>query len=180
MPRETSWQDPRGVWHTQEPLHNPHLPNNICISDCGWGELSVLLFVQVEMRSYASRNQLAVSQRQVADALELEWDRRYLTVLGVANKRLYEFRLQTQNTTYEKNKVRRAREVQGSSLASFSEDARVTFLSASPVDWACTQWETHRHAPVHMPTCSVYMVYVNVLYSHRCRGWFYVCGEKGI
>jgi hypothetical protein len=61
--------------------------------------------MQIEMKSYASRNQLAVSQKQVDEALELEWDRRYVTVLGVANRRLYEFRLQTLNSTYEKDEV---------------------------------------------------------------------------
>jgi hypothetical protein len=30
----------------------------------------------------------------------LEWDRRLLTTLGVANKRLYELRLQTDSRTY--------------------------------------------------------------------------------
>lgn len=57
------------------------------------------------MKSYASRNQLAVSQKQVDEALELEWDRRYLTVLGVANKRLYEFRLQTLSSSLDEDKV---------------------------------------------------------------------------
>ena len=61
--------------------------------------------LQLEARSYASRNQLAVSQREIDAGTELEWDRRYITVLGVANKRLYEFRLQTARDTYEKAKV---------------------------------------------------------------------------
>lgn len=61
--------------------------------------------MQIQMKSYASRNQLAVSQKQVDEALELEWDRRYLTVLGVANKRLYEFRLQTLSSTFDEDKV---------------------------------------------------------------------------
>jgi len=46
-----------------------------------------------------------VSQRQIEAAMELEWDRRYITVLGVANKRLYEFRLQTAQETYPSAKV---------------------------------------------------------------------------
>ena len=33
--------------------------------------------------------------------MELEWDRRYLAVLGVAGRRLYEFRLQASSATYE-------------------------------------------------------------------------------
>jgi len=56
--------------------------------------------LELEAKSFASRNQLAVSQRQIEAAMELEWDRRYITVLGVANKRLYEFRLQTAQETY--------------------------------------------------------------------------------
>ena len=63
--------------------------------------------MQLEAKSYASRNQLAVSQKQIDAAMELEWERRYITVLGVANKRLYEFRLQTSKDAYEAAKVRR-------------------------------------------------------------------------
>ncbi|GAB4816689.1 hypothetical protein N2152v2_003735 [Parachlorella kessleri] len=62
--------------------------------------------IQLRAKSYASRNQLAVSQREVDSAVELEWDRRYLTVLGAANKRLYQFRLQTSTATYEKDEGR--------------------------------------------------------------------------
>ena len=61
--------------------------------------------MQLEAQSYGSRNQLAVSQKQIDAAMELEWDRRYITVLGVANKRLYEFRLQTANESYDQAKV---------------------------------------------------------------------------
>ena len=60
------------------------------------------------MKSYASRAQLAVTQAEIDAALELEWDRRLITVLGSANNRLYEFRLQTANSTYETSKVRHA------------------------------------------------------------------------
>ena len=35
-----------------------------------------------------------MTQAEVEQGVELEWDRRYLAVLGVAGKRLYEFRLQ--------------------------------------------------------------------------------------
>jgi hypothetical protein len=38
----------------------------------------------------------------------LQWDRQYLALLGVANKRLYQLRLQTSTATYEKDEVRRA------------------------------------------------------------------------
>ena len=57
------------------------------------------------MISYASRAQLAVTQAEIDRAMELEWDRRLITVLGAANNRLYEFRLQTANSTYETSKV---------------------------------------------------------------------------
>ena len=62
--------------------------------------------MQVRMKSYASRAQLAVTQAEIDAATELEWDRRLITVLGSANNRLYEFRLQTANSTYETSKVR--------------------------------------------------------------------------
>lgn len=32
---------------------------------------------------------------------QLEWERHYLTTLGVANKRLYEFRIQTSEAAYK-------------------------------------------------------------------------------
>lgn len=60
--------------------------------------------LQVRVTSYASRNQLAVTQKEIDQGTELEWDRRLITVLGAANNRLYEFRLQTANSTYEANK----------------------------------------------------------------------------
>ena len=59
--------------------------------------------VQMEVQSFASRNQLAVTQTEIDKAFELEWDRRLITVLGAANNRLYEFRLQTANSAYEAN-----------------------------------------------------------------------------
>ena len=68
------------------------------------------MFMQVRMKSYASRAQLAVTQAEIDAATELEWDRRLITVLGSANNRLYEFRLQTANATYEANKVRHVTE----------------------------------------------------------------------
>uniref|UniRef100_A0A0F7CYP5 PsbP-domain protein 1 n=1 Tax=Cypripedium formosanum TaxID=53042 RepID=A0A0F7CYP5_9ASPA len=49
--------------------------------------------VEVNIKSYANNNELAVMpQDRIA---RLEWDRRYLSVLGVGNNRLYELRLQT-------------------------------------------------------------------------------------
>jgi len=62
--------------------------------------------IQTRVKSYASRNQLAVTQTEIDQGIELEWDRRFLTVLGVANKRLYSWRLQTSNTVFEKDPER--------------------------------------------------------------------------
>ena len=55
---------------------------------------------QVRAASYASRNQLAVSQAEIDAGMEVEWERRYLSVLGVANRRLYELRIQTSEATW--------------------------------------------------------------------------------
>ncbi|XAR73093.1 hypothetical protein NMG60_11006935 [Bertholletia excelsa] len=62
--------------------------------------------VEVNMKSYANNNELAVMpQDRIA---RLEWDRRYLSVLGVENKRLYELRLQTPENVFaeEENDLR--------------------------------------------------------------------------
>ena len=50
---------------------------------------------QVILRSYASRSQLAVTEEERQKSVELEWERKLFTVIGVANKRKYEFRLQS-------------------------------------------------------------------------------------
>lgn len=58
------------------------------------------------MSSYANNNQLAVMpESRVA---KLEWSRRYLSVLGVENSRLYELRLQVPERMLEleKNELR--------------------------------------------------------------------------
>uniref|UniRef100_A0A1D2A4H4 PsbP C-terminal domain-containing protein n=3 Tax=Auxenochlorella protothecoides TaxID=3075 RepID=A0A1D2A4H4_AUXPR len=57
--------------------------------------------IRLRARSYASRNQLAVSQREIDAGTELEWDRQYLTVLGTANGRLYSMRLQAPMSAVE-------------------------------------------------------------------------------
>lgn len=62
--------------------------------------------IQTRVKSYASRNQLAVSQEEIDQGIVLEWDRIYLTVLGVANKRLYSFRLQASAKDFEKDSER--------------------------------------------------------------------------
>nr|CAD1816870.1 unnamed protein product [Ananas comosus var. bracteatus] len=49
--------------------------------------------VEVNIKSYASNNELAVMPQDRVQ--RLEWNRRYLSVLGVENKRLYELRLQS-------------------------------------------------------------------------------------
>ncbi|KAK9136634.1 hypothetical protein Sjap_007228 [Stephania japonica] len=62
--------------------------------------------VEVNIKSYANNNELAVMpQDRIA---RLEWDRRYLSVLGVANNRLYELRLQTPENVFleEENDLR--------------------------------------------------------------------------
>ncbi|XP_078180183.1 photosystem II reaction center PsbP family protein isoform X2 [Carex rostrata] len=62
--------------------------------------------VEVNIKSYASNNELAVMPEDRVQ--KLEWDRRYLSVLGVENKRLYELRLQTPEKvfTMEENDLR--------------------------------------------------------------------------
>lgn len=50
--------------------------------------------VALTLRSRASRNQLAVSQASIDAGQEIEWERSYRTVLGVAGGRRYEMRLQ--------------------------------------------------------------------------------------
>ncbi|CAL5222793.1 g5209 [Coccomyxa viridis] len=57
--------------------------------------------IQVRVRSFASRNQLAAYPSERNKGQELEWERRYVTVLGAANKRLYQFRLQSLDKTFE-------------------------------------------------------------------------------
>ena len=62
--------------------------------------------LETRVKSYASRNQLAVTQTEIDEGITLEWDRRYLTILGVANKRLYSLRLQTSSKVFEKDPER--------------------------------------------------------------------------
>eukprot|EP00775_Hariotina_reticulata_P011772 gene11772-11917_t len=56
--------------------------------------------IDVRMTSYASRNPYVATQGEVLSQYGLEWDRRLMTTLGVANQRLYELRLQTSSSTY--------------------------------------------------------------------------------
>ena len=61
---------------------------------------------QVNIKSYANNNELAVMPQE--RVVRLEWNRRYLSVLGVVNNRLYELRLQTPENVFveEENDLR--------------------------------------------------------------------------
>lgn len=63
--------------------------------------------VEANIKSYAANNELAVMPEE--RVVRLEWDRRYLSVLGVENNRLYELRLQAPESVFreEENKLRR-------------------------------------------------------------------------
>ncbi|XP_074571705.1 psbP domain-containing protein 1, chloroplastic isoform X2 [Curcuma longa] len=63
--------------------------------------------VEVNIKSYASYNELAVMPQDRQQ--QLEWDRHYLSVLGVENNRLYELRLQSPENVFaeEENDLRR-------------------------------------------------------------------------
>lgn len=90
--------DGNEYYDLQVALEERRILRDVFCADC--------MSMQVRMKSYASRAQLAVTQAEIDAATELEWDRRLITVLGSANNRLYEFRLQTANSTYETSKVR--------------------------------------------------------------------------
>ncbi|XP_058076893.1 psbP domain-containing protein 1, chloroplastic [Magnolia sinica] len=66
--------------------------------------------VEVNIKSYANSNELAVMPQD--RITRLEWDRRYLSVLGVENNRLYELRLQTPENVFleEEGDLRRVME----------------------------------------------------------------------
>ncbi|KAE9446664.1 hypothetical protein C3L33_21422, partial [Rhododendron williamsianum] len=59
--------------------------------------------VEVNIKSYANNNELAVMPKD--RVARLEWDRRYLSVLGVENKQLYELRLQTPEMYLKRRKL---------------------------------------------------------------------------
>ncbi|CAL5378522.1 unnamed protein product [Camellia sinensis] len=63
--------------------------------------------VEVNIKSYANNNELAVMPQD--RVVRLEWDRRYLSVLGVENRQLYELRLQTPENVFaeEESDLRR-------------------------------------------------------------------------
>ncbi|CAN1200893.1 PsbP domain-containing protein 1, chloroplastic [Linum perenne] len=62
--------------------------------------------VEVNIKSFASNNELAVMPQD--RVVRLEWDRRYLSVLGVENNCLYELRLQAPESVFleEENDLR--------------------------------------------------------------------------
>lgn len=62
--------------------------------------------VEVNIKSYANNNELAVMPQD--RVVRLEWDRRYLSVLGVENNQLYELRLQVPENVFsqEENDLR--------------------------------------------------------------------------
>ncbi|KAK4282707.1 hypothetical protein QN277_014052 [Acacia crassicarpa] len=66
--------------------------------------------VEVNIKSYANNNELAVMPQD--RVVRLEWDRRYLSVLGVENNQLYELRLQTPENVFlqEESDLRRVME----------------------------------------------------------------------
>lgn len=66
--------------------------------------------VEVNIKSYASNNELAVMPQD--RVVRMEWNRRYLSVLGVENNQLYELRLQTPENVFleEENDLRRIME----------------------------------------------------------------------
>lgn len=62
--------------------------------------------IQVNVKSFANSNEMAVMPQDRIP--QLEWDRRYLSVLGVENNCLYELRLQTPENVFaqEENGLR--------------------------------------------------------------------------
>lgn len=58
--------------------------------------------IGVRVQSFASRQQLAVTEEERMGAIVQEFDRVLITTLGVANKRLYQFRLQTNFKRFKK------------------------------------------------------------------------------
>ncbi|CAL0308535.1 unnamed protein product [Lupinus luteus] len=66
--------------------------------------------VEVNIKSYANNNELAVMPQD--RVVRLEWDRRYLSVLGVENNQLYELRLQVPENVFsqEENDLRKVME----------------------------------------------------------------------
>jgi PsbP len=61
--------------------------------------------IDVRMTSYASRSPYVATQGELMADYGVEWDRRLLTTLGVANKRLYELRLQTDAASYDSDRA---------------------------------------------------------------------------
>ncbi|CAA3018039.1 psbP domain-containing 1, chloroplastic [Olea europaea subsp. europaea] len=84
-------------------ISSPSSSRYKCVEDLGSPEEAGK---NVNIKSYANNNELAVMpQEWVA---RLEWDRRYLSVLGVENNRLYELRIQTPEKVFaeEESEIR--------------------------------------------------------------------------
>lgn len=62
--------------------------------------------IEVNIKSFANNNELAVMPQD--RVVRLEWDRRYLSVLGVENNQLYELRLQAPENVFveDENELR--------------------------------------------------------------------------
>ncbi|XP_071737028.1 psbP domain-containing protein 1, chloroplastic [Rutidosis leptorrhynchoides] len=66
--------------------------------------------IEVNIKSFASNNELAVNPQD--RVVRMEWNRRYLSVLGVENNQLYELRLQVPENVFveEENDLRKVME----------------------------------------------------------------------
>ncbi|XP_002988595.2 psbP domain-containing protein 1, chloroplastic [Selaginella moellendorffii] len=62
------------------------------------GDGRLLYEVEVNAKSFATNNQMAILPQD--RVMKIEWDRRYISVLGVENKRLYQLRLQAPERTF--------------------------------------------------------------------------------
>ncbi|KNA14211.1 hypothetical protein SOVF_108980 [Spinacia oleracea] len=75
--------------------------------------------IEVNVKSYANNNELAVMPED--RKVRLEWDRRYLSVLGVENNRLYELRLQAPEDVFREG---------GSNIRQAMDSFRVNKITA--------------------------------------------------
>ena len=90
-------------------MFSTHIQGVVDLLRCGAGkDGSVFYDIAVRIQSYASRQQLAVTDTQRQDAIVQEFDRVLLTTLGTAGLRLFEFRIQTPYEKYEKNREKYA------------------------------------------------------------------------
>lgn len=111
---------------------------------------------QVNIKSFANNNEMAVMPQD--RVVRLEWNRRYLSVLGVENNRLYELRLQTPENVFleEENDLRQV-------MDSF----RVNKVSG---------WCDEVHL-IHSTFCYVGSLFVIALIVLPCFFFFWVCNS---